>query len=273
MALRVYRSKIKVDNLEETLPTKKTLKTIDAAAKARAADYAAQQKQQELRKVRNSRDNRIALIASAGAVVLALVLQLGYFGFGPGSVNPSPTASSSANSALVPSPELAEGRTWSGSIEINGKPLTVEIDGANAPQAAANFLSLANSGFYSGNTCHRLVTAGIYVLQCGDPNGDGTGDPGYKWGPIENAPADDSYKTGVLAMARQSGDGSTMGSQFFIVYEDSVIPSDAAGGYTVFGKITGDLSAIDDVIAGGVEGGGTDGKPAVEAKISAISLK
>lgn len=256
------------------MPSKKTLKSIDAAAKARAAEFAASQEKLAQRKDRKARDNRLAILASAGAIVLALALQLAYFGFGPGAAgaNPTASASSSANSALVPSPEVAENRAWSGTMNINGTDLGVEIDGVNAPQAAANFISLAKAGFYKDNTCHRLVTEGIYVLQCGDPNGDGTGDPGYKWGPIENAPEADTYNAGYLAMARQSGNGSSMGSQFFIVYEDSVIPSDAAGGYTVFGKITSGLDSLDAVIAGGVEGGGSDGRPVVPAKLGAINL-
>ena len=147
------------------------------------------------------------------------------------------------------------------------------LDGVNAPQAVSNFLSLNSKNFYKDIACHRLTTAGIFVLQCGDPNGDGSGGPGYNWGPIENAPTDDVYKEGVLAMARVGGDGSSMGSQFFIVYQDSTIPSDAAGGYTVFGKITKGLSGLDPVIKAGTADGSGDGKPAIETKLGTITLK
>ncbi len=84
-------------------------------------------------------------------------------------------------------------------------------------------MSLAESGYFDGTSCHRLTTSGIYVLQCGDPTGTGTGDPGYKFGPVENAPTDDVYPAGTVAMARQGGDADSMGSQFFLVYEDSTI--------------------------------------------------
>jgi peptidyl-prolyl cis-trans isomerase B (cyclophilin B) len=135
------------------------------------------------------------------------------------------------------------------------------------------FLTLAANKFYQDVSCHRLTTSGIFVLQCGDPNGDGTGGPGYNWGPIENAPADNNYKEGVLAMARRGGDGNSMGSQFFIVYKDSPIPADAAGGYTVFGKITKGLSKLDKIINAGTEDGSGDGKPAIETKLGTIKLK
>jgi peptidyl-prolyl cis-trans isomerase B (cyclophilin B) len=212
------------------------------------------------------------------ALVIAALLQLAYFGFGPGapvdSNNAASTPAATAqNSALVPKPEIAAGRTWSGTMELSGSQLAFELDGKAAPQAASNFISLAQQGFFKDLSCHRLTTAGIYVLQCGDPNGDGTGGPGYNWGPIENAPFDSTYKTGVLAMARVGGDASSMGSQFFIVYQDSMIPSDAVGGYSVFGKITGGLEAVQKIAAAGVEGGASDGKPALEAKLGSISLK
>ncbi len=125
-----------------------------------------------------------------------------------------------------------------------------------------------------GLSCHRLTTSGIYVLQCGDPKGDGTGGPGYSYGPIENAPKDDKYPAGTLAMARQSGNAASQGSQFFIVYKDSTIPSDSAGGYTVLGKITSGLDTLmTDVTDKGVQGGGTDGKPAVTTKIDSFTLQ
>jgi len=166
---------------------------------------------------------------------------------------PSPTASTGPLS--LPDPSVAEGRTWAGTLHLCQGDIGFELDGAAAPQAVANFVTLAQDGFFDGTKCHRLTTTGIYVLQCGDPTATGTGGPGYTWGPIENAPPDDVYPAGTIAMARQGGNGSSMGSQFFLVYQDSQIPSDEAGGYTVFGHITsGDdvLQAIAD--AGTVEG-------------------
>jgi len=143
-----------------------------------------------------------------------------------------------------------------------------------APQAVASFVQLAEDGFFDGTSCHRLTTDGIFVLQCGDPTGTGTGGPDYRFGPIENAPADDVYEEGVLAMARQGGNGSSMGSQFFIVYEESSIPSDAAGGYTVFGRITSGLDElVDQVVSAGVEGGATDGRPAAPTLVTSVVVE
>lgn len=157
---------------------------------------------------------------------------------------------------LVPDPALAEARTWTGALETNRGEISIELDGAAAPQAVANFVTLAEDGFFDGTKCHRLVTSGIHVLQCGDPTASGLGGPGYTWGPIENAPADDMYPAGTIAMARVGYDGFSMGSQFFLVYEDSPILSDSAGGYTVFGQIT---SGLDVLLTIADEGNGDDG--------------
>lgn len=253
------------------MASKKKTQNIYASAAASAQRFE-QHKLDAAKKagVRKS-DNRFALLVSGGAVALALILQLAYFGFGPGQTTATPEAS--ANSDLVPSAALAEGREWSGTMTVGGKKLEVTLDGAKAPQAVANFISLASKNFYTDVSCHRITTAGIFVLQCGDPNGDGTGGPGYNWGPVENAPADDNYLEGYLAMARRGGDGASMGSQFFIVYKDSMIPSDAAGGYSVFGKITKGLSGLNKIIKAGTQDGSSDGQPATETKLGAITLK
>ena len=250
-----------------------TQKKIANAAAERLESFQAKQTLETAKASRRKSDNRLAVMFGVGAVALALVGQFAYFSFGPGVVTESTEAPTIENSEVVPDIALAESRVWTGSMNVGEATLELELDGVNAPQAVANFVSLSQSGFYEGVSCHRLVTDGIYVLQCGDPDGTGGGGPGYNFGPIENAPADDSYVTGSLAMARVGGDGSSMGSQFFIVYQDSRIPSDDAGGYTIFGKITSGLDGLEPVISAGVEGGATDGPPALETLLSAIELR
>lgn len=261
------------------MASKKKSQNLYVSAQAIADQYSKHQAELEAQSKAKSNDNRFAIIASAGAVLIALGLQFVYFQFGPGHVPTAATPQASAsttpspNSAAVPAVSIAEDRLWNGTITVGGKKLSVLLDGKHAPQATANFIDLANKGFYNNVSCHRLTTSGIFVLQCGDPKGDGTGGPGYNFGPVENAPADNVYKTGALAMARRGGDGSSMGSQFFIVYKDSTIPSDAAGGYTVFGSITKGLNLLDPTIKAGTADGSGDGKPKVETVLGAISLK
>ena len=188
---------------------------------------------------------------------------------------PAPTATAPTEPVqldAVPDPGLAEGRTWTATITTSCGDVAVELLGEQAPQAVASFLALAEQGYFADTPCHRLTTAGIFVLQCGDPTGTGTGGPGYEFGPVENAPSDDLYPAGTLAMARRGGDAESQGSQFFLVYEDSTIPSDAAGGYTVFGRVTEGLDVVQQVAGGGVTGGGTDGQPTRAITIEQVSV-
>jgi peptidyl-prolyl cis-trans isomerase B (cyclophilin B) len=171
-----------------------------------------------------------------------------------------------------PAADTALGKTWSWTIETTCGPILIELDGAAAPQAVASTIFLVQQGFYTSTPCHRLTTEGIYVLQCGDPTGKGAGGPGYTYGPVENAPTDGVYPAGTIAMARQPTKGDSMGSQFFVVYKDSKIPSDTAGGYTVIGKVTDGLDTVLKIAAGGAEGGG-DGPPTRAVSIASSAVK
>jgi peptidyl-prolyl cis-trans isomerase B (cyclophilin B) len=177
----------------------------------------------------------------------------------------------------LPAPEVAEGRAWTTTLElcVGGEvsDVVLELDGAKAPQAVASFVSLARQGYFDGTQCHRLTTSGIRVLQCGDPTATGTGGPGYQFGPIENAPADDVYPAGTVAMARRGNDGASMGSQFFLVYQDSTIPSDTAGGYTVFGTVTSGLDVVQAVADAGTADGAGDGSPASPVIIEGVETQ
>ncbi|SEI87003.1 peptidylprolyl isomerase [Demequina mangrovi] len=177
-----------------------------------------------------------------------------------------------AASAEPPDPSYAEDRTWTATLATSQGDLVAELDGAAAPQAVASFVALAEEGYFDGTECHRLTTAGIYVLQCGDPTATGTGGPNYRYGPIENAPEDDVYPAGTIAMARVGGDGESMGSQFFIVYEDSTIPSDSAGGYTVLGQLVDGTDKVVAVADAGTITGDTDGRPAKSVIVNEVSV-
>ena len=257
---------------------------------SRLANYEAKQELVRSRAKRAKSDNQKGVLVAAAAVLVALGGQFVYFNFGPGYVEALPetaTEESAAettaeatptNGPEVPAPELAEGREWQGVLDLNGETLSFNLDGVNAPQATANFVSLAQSGYFENISCHRLVTEGIFVLQCGDPNGDGTGGPGYNFGPIENAPEADVYEKGVIAMARRGGDelsgaDFSMGSQFFIVYENSTIPSDGVGGYTGFGSVTSGLEAVEAIAALGTANGSSDGPPAEPVIMTNVSVE
>lgn len=244
----------------------------------------------ELRKEqdkRRRRDNILAVGAGTAAVVVALVLQLTVFSSDPtedeyaaaqaGLTTPSATPSPSpSNAENIPKPETAAGQTFTGELKLNSGTVGVELDGTSAPQAAAVFKSLADQNFYAGLNCHRLTTSETFgVLQCGSKAGDGSSDPSFAWGPLENTPADNTYPAGTIAVARSGGNAYGNGTQFFIVYKDTVIPADAAGGYTVVGKVTSGLDVVTNIAAAGLKPGdnATDGAPAEPVTIDSFSLK
>ncbi|TFD65978.1 peptidylprolyl isomerase [Cryobacterium sp. Hh38] len=250
--------------------------------RGRVRSYQARRAVHEHQSKRRVRDN---LIAGGGLLVvltLIVVAQVFYFTGGPGTPDATtaatdtptttPTAAAGANSGVVPASTLAEGRTWTGTMTLNDIPVGIELDGALAPQAVSSTISLVQTGFYDGLTCHRLTVEGIFVLQCGDPVGDGTGGPDYSYGPVENAPTDNVYPAGTLAMARSGNDGFSNGSQFFIVYEDSTIPADSAGGYTVLGRVTSGLDQIKiEITDAGITAGGAS--PVVPTTITGITVQ
>jgi peptidyl-prolyl cis-trans isomerase B (cyclophilin B) len=157
-------------------------------------------------------------------------------------------------------------------IVLNSGTLSATLDGAKAPCTVNSFTFLAVKKYFDGVSCHRLTTQGIYVLQCGDPTGTGSGGPGYQF-KDENltslgvpAGQQTTYPAGTLAMAN-AGPG-TNGSQFFIVYKDSPL----AASYTPFGKITKGLDIVQKIAAKGTQNGSGDGKPKRPVTIQSVTI-
>lgn len=155
----------------------------------------------------------------------------------------------------LPSAQQPNTGTQTLTIDTNLGPITAKVDRSETPCTSASFTHLAEQNFFDNTKCHRLVTEGIKVLQCGDPSAtgdgwretDGTGGPSYGLAE-ENLPTDKRppYPEGVIAMANSAAPGST-GSQFFIVYGDSPLPPN----YTVLGTVTGGLDIVKEVAAAG----------------------
>ena len=139
-------------------------------------------------------------------------------------------------------------------LTTNLGPIVVRLNTPAAPCTSNNFRALSAFKYFDKTPCHRLTTQGIYVLQCGDPTGKGTGGPGYTFADenLEGA----KYPKGTLAMAN-SGPG-TNGSQFFLVYKDTQLDPN----YTPFGTIIKGLDLIAKIAeAGSVGPTPGDGKP------------
>ena len=144
-------------------------------------------------------------------------------------------------------------------IETAKGTIEFELFGKDAPKAVSNFIFLVNDGFYDGLSFHRRDEG--FVIQGGDPSGDGTGGPGYEF---EDEEVTKSYDKGIVAMANAGPD--TNGSQFFINTADN---NSLDAKHTVFGKVTAGM----DVVAS-IENVPTEGpdRPVQDVIIEKIEL-
>jgi peptidyl-prolyl cis-trans isomerase B (cyclophilin B) len=157
-------------------------------------------------------------------------------------------------------------------VTTNVGSLDVVVDTAHAPCTAASFTYLASKKFFDNTPCHRMTTSGIFVLQCGDPSGTGTGGPSYEFAE-ENLPTDKrpAYPAGTVAIAKTQSPG-TSSSQFFVVYKDTELPAD----YTVLGKVTKGLDVVQKVADAGVTpadpSNPADGAPKTKVTIQSLTV-
>ena len=245
--------------------------------------------QQQLERRREAEARRrktmiaVTVVATVAVIGVVLALVIGLAGgssdtpaaAGSGSASASPSTSGAGSTTgpcaytatpqgdnpnvvdvgLPPDPDPTPTETRTLSFTTNLGALTIELDSAAAPCNAQSIGFLAQTGFYNGTSCHRLVTEGIFVLQCGDPSGTGSGGPAYQT-KDENLSAA-NYAEGVVAMANSGA--NTNSSQFFIMTADS--NAGLQKNYTVIGKVTAGLDLVKQVAAAGTEDGQSDGKP------------
>jgi cyclophilin family peptidyl-prolyl cis-trans isomerase len=153
---------------------------------------------------------------------------------------PTPT-SRAGERAPAPTHQLDPTRTYGVTLDTNCGSIQIELDVKRAPKTAASFASLVHGGFYNGLTFHRIVPN--FIIQGGDPNGNGTGGPGYH---VHEAPPHDlQYTKGVVAMAKTADEPSgSSGSQFFIVTAANAgLPAE----YALVGRVVGGEEAVEAI--------------------------
>ena len=154
---------------------------------------------------------------------------------------------------LAEQPREPEGSGATVTLRTAAGEIVIELFDRSAPVASANFVQLAESGFYEGVVFHRIVPG--FMIQGGDPTGTGRGGPGYT---IQDEPFAGEYVPGVVAMARTQ-EPDSQGSQFFIVIGDA---SHLEHTYTIFGRVTSGLEVAEAIAAG--PRGGPSGDQALE---------
>jgi peptidyl-prolyl cis-trans isomerase B (cyclophilin B) len=265
------------------------------------------ERQMQRRAVRARQVRRWTVIGGAGAAVVVLAV-IGYLVFGAGGGTPAaaPThsATPSATPPVTPSPTTTvqpaaavshcsyisatpasrkvgtppatpdAKAAYQATIRTSRGTIVVDLAGDKATCTVNSFVYLASKNYFNNTKCHRLTTSGIYVLQCGDPTGTGTGGPGYEFanevaGDNPNGTAD--FPAGTVAMAHSSQPNSN-GSQFFLVYKNMTLPPD----YTPFGTIVSGLPVLQNIAKAGVASnanGAGAGPPKESVVIESVTIK
>ena len=149
----------------------------------------------------------------------------------------------------------------------NGDVMKAELYPEIAPNTVNNFISLVKKGFYDGLIFHRVIRG--FMIQGGDPDGNGTGGPGYgiKGEFAQNGVANDLRHTaGVLSMARSMMPNSA-GSQFFIMHQDA---PHLDGQYAAFGHVVSGMDAVDEIAAVATDWNDKPRTPVVMEKVEVI---
>jgi peptidyl-prolyl cis-trans isomerase B (cyclophilin B) len=166
-------------------------------------------------------------------------------------------------------------------VATNLGNIVATVDRTKAPCTAAAFEYLAGKKFWDNTKCHRLVTEGIKVLQCGDPTATGkgypktagAGGPNFMY-PEENLPTNKNptYPTGTIAMAKTQNPGTTS-SQFFIVYGD-IAATALPAQYTILGTVTSGMDVVQKVAKAGSDNANQpgDGHPKLEIDIKTLTM-
>lgn len=154
----------------------------------------------------------------------------------------SPTAAASPQArktyTAVPAMTINTSAIYTATIATAKGNIVMQLDPKLAPQTVNNFVTLAKDGFYNGLTFHRVED---WVIQGGDPVGNGTGGPGYKF---NDEPVQGEYVRGAVAMANSGP--NTNGSQFFILKKDTPLPKN----YNLFGKVVSGMEVVDNIAIG-----------------------
>jgi len=153
-------------------------------------------------------------------------------------------------------------KKYTATLETDAGEIEIGLDAKKAPKTVSNFVVLSRYHFYDGLTFHRVITN--FMAQGGDPEGNGTGGPGYTF--EDELPKRGAYKVGSVAMANSGPD--TNGSQFFIITGQAGVA--LAPDYSLFGQVTDGQDVLQRIAEDGSDG---EGAPEVEHTIEKVTIE
>ena len=178
------------------------------------------------------------------------------------ATNASPTGAN-PNSTNMPEVVIQQGKQYSAVLHTTAGDITIVFTADKTPMTVNNFVYLAKQNFYDNTIFHRTIKG--FMIQGGDPKGDGTGSPGYRFA---DEPFDGEYSRGTVAMANSGP--NTNGSQFFIMHNDYPLQKN----YVIFGQVTAGLDVVDKIAEAPVRqsAGGENSSPVNPVKIVSIDI-
>ena len=159
--------------------------------------------------------------------------------------------------------EIDQTKKYTAVLNTSIGKITIELNAAKTPITVNNFVGLSKKNFYNNTVFHRVING--FMIQGGDPKGDGTGGPGYQF---DDEPFEGEYTRGTVAMANAGP--NTNGSQFFIMHQDYPLPKS----YVIFGKVTAGIEVVDKIAFSPVEANpmGEMSKPATPVKVESVEI-
>lgn len=163
-----------------------------------------------------------------------------------------------------PTMAINKNKKYTAVLNTSEGSLTVELNAKETPITVNNFVTLAKKNFYDNTIFHRVIKD--FMIQGGDPKGDGTGGPGYRF---DDEAFSGDYTRGTIAMANAGP--NTNGSQFFIMHKDVDLPKN----YVIFGKVTSGLDVVDKIANVPVEqsASGEKSKPVNPVKLISVKIE
>lgn len=160
-----------------------------------------------------------------------------------------------------PSMQIDATKKYSAVLHTSAGDITIEFNAKATPITVNNFVSLARSGFYNNTIFHRIIKG--FMIQGGDPVGNGTGGPGYRF---DDEPFTGEYTRGTVAMANAGP--NTNGSQFFIMHADQPLPKN----YVIFGHVTSGMNVVDAIASAAVQPYGEGSTPVNPVTVTSVDV-
>ncbi len=155
-------------------------------------------------------------------------------------------------------------KTYTATLRTTAGDIVISLNAKDTPKTVNNFVYLAREKFYDNTIFHRIIDG--FMIQGGDPKGNGTGNPGYRFDDEEFR---GEYVRGTVAMANAGP--NTNGSQFFIMHQDYALPKD----YVIFGKVTEGLDVVDKIATASVSmsPSGEMSKPVEPVHVTTVDIQ